>query len=932
MQRDGDSIRLSASDLMRFAGCAHATALDLDHLLGRGPEPVEDSEDAMLLQKRGDDHEAAYLECLRAAGDVVEVSRDQPFEAAIDHTITALRDGARVVFQGALAGGMWGGWSDFLERVETPSGLGDFSYEVADTKLKRKPAPSHVLQLVLYSDLLALIQGKAPEVAHVILGDGSRFSFRLDEVADYARAMRNRLEAFVADPGNTRPVPVRGCDLCRWRENCADVWEVEDSLFRVAGISKTQVAKIEAAGITTMRGLAEFDGDIARLANPTRDRLQIQARLQTARPVRGPHHELRPAEPGRGFALLPPPDPEDLFYDIEGDPLYEERGIEGLEYLHGVWAKGRFTSHWAHDHAAERFALARLFDQFAEVLDTNPGAHVYHYAAYEVTGLKRLAMRHGLGEERLDHWLREGRFVDLYAVVRGGVFASEPSYSIKDMEALYGFERTGDVTTAGGSVVAYEKWIETGDAAILDEIEHYNRLDCVSTEELRNWLISIRPEMLPEPDVLDIPEESDDHDAEIEALRDNLLSADLPEGRGQLLFDLARYHPREKKPAAWAVFEAAGQETSDLCEDPECLGGLVATGPASPEKRSLARAYRWPPQETKVTAGKSVCLLDPEAVLPPTVTVLAFDREARTITLKTGNGEFLRDRLDLLPSWAIGTGPIEAAIGSVIADQMGEAQNTAADDLLARAHPRLRDGAGLPDLSGTDTVTATIAAVRALDGSVLPIQGPPGTGKTYVTARAILALVRDGKRVGVCSNSHDAIRNVLMGCVDALEDEDVPITLEDVTLAHKEKVGMEPLDPRYNAIRRTKDDGGADVVGGTAWLFSSPDLTDAFDTIFVDEAGQVPLANALALTRVARNLVLVGDPNQLPQVVQGSHPEPAHLSCLQWMLGDDTVVPPDRGLFLPVTRRMHPDLTAYISPPVFTRGALKPMPTPHGKQ
>ena len=223
MQRNEYGVLLSASDLMRFSGCAHATTLDLAHMAGGGPAPGEDSEDAKLLQRHGDAHEARHLAALRAAGrSVVEVDRARlSLAEGVAITRKALAGGAEVVFQGALAGGAWGGWTDFLERVERPSALGDFSYEVADTKLKRKPHPKHVLQLALYSDLLAGVQGVAPEQAHVELGDGTRATIRLAEVAAYARRVRGRLEAFVARPEPTRPVPCADCPLCRWREHCA---------------------------------------------------------------------------------------------------------------------------------------------------------------------------------------------------------------------------------------------------------------------------------------------------------------------------------------------------------------------------------------------------------------------------------------------------------------------------------------------------------------------------------------------------------------------------------------------------------------------------------------------------------------------------------------------------------------------------------------
>ncbi|MCB1330800.1 MAG: TM0106 family RecB-like putative nuclease, partial [Maritimibacter sp.] len=912
--------QLSASDLMRFTTCRHATQLDIARLAGEGPERAEDSDDAALLQRYGDAHEAAHLAGLRDRGLKVIEIRDLEFDEALVATGEALASGADVIFQGALAGGegavRWGGWSDFLERVDRPSDLGPFSYEVADTKLKKKPVPGHVLQLVLYSDLLAPLQGLVPERAHVELGNGERFSFRLGEYSAYARAARRRLEAFVQAPDETRPVPVAGCALCRWRDHCAERWQDEDSLFLVAGVSRTQVSKLEAAGIKTMEALARLTEPVAGMATSTREKLTVQARLQHARRTGTPDYELREVEPGRGFTLMPPPSPGDLYYDIEGDPFYREGRVEGLEYLHGVWDGTNFTPFWAHDHAEERRALEALFEMFDARLGADPGAHIYHYAAYEITALRRLCARHGFGETMLDRWLRERRFVDLFAVVRGGLIASEKSYSIKEMEAFLNVTREGEVKTAGGSVVAYEEWRESGDDHILQEIEDYNEVDCVSTEKLRHWLVTIRPD-IPWREVGESQEDKQvEEDAEEQALRARLAASDLAPYRQQLLFDLAQFHAREAKPSAWSVFDAAASDTETLIDNTDTLAGLRALGPSRPEKRSTARDYSFPPQETKLRVGgkAQIALEDGFA----TVDVIALDRLDRHVTLKLGPkwGKALPDRTDLLPNFAIDARIIQGAIAAVIDDQCGPRDFRATDDLLSGTPPRFRGPSplGLHD----DPVKAVTEAVKALDNSVLPVQGPPGTGKTYVTARAILALVRAGKRVGVASNSHAAIVNVLMGCIGALDPDDPDLTVEMLDVVYKAGSGPDPLMPESHAIQVvTKPDdpaiGSARILGGTAWQFARDDLVGAFDYLFVDEAGQVSLANLVGMSRAARNLVLVGDPRQLPQVIQGTHPWPANLSALEWLLGDHTTIPADRGVFLGTTRRMHPDLCGYIS-------------------
>lgn len=886
---------------------------------GAGPTPREDSDDAALLQKQGDAHEAAHLSRLKAAGrGVVEISRDS-LAANAETTRAALATGAEVVFQGAFLSGNWGGWSDFLERVDRPSALGPFSYEVADTKLKRRPHPKHVLQLVLYSDLLAEIQGVAPEFAHVELGDVTRATLRLSDYAAYARMARERLEKFVADPQPTRPIPCADCGLCRWADHCSSVWQAEDSLFNVANISRGQVKKLEAAGITTMAALSDLHHPVRGMAETTRLRLITQARLQHARKTGAPAFELREPEPGKGFDLLPEPRPGDIFYDIEGDPHYEG----GLEYLHGVWCDGQFKAFWAHDHAAEAQALAELLAFFRARIEEYPQARIYHYAAYEITALRRLTTKYGIGEAFLDRLLRERRFVDLFAVVRGGLIGSEPNYSIKSMEAFYGRKREGEVKTAGGSVVAYERWRESGDQHILDEIEDYNRVDCISTEELRDWLVSIRPAgPWPQPGQ-DAGSKEAEEDAETQELRATLAASGLPEDRQAMLFNLGLFHKREAKPAQWAVFDSAVKDEDDLIDDLEALAGLEAIGRVERVKRSFARSYRFPPQETKLRGGKKATV--PVFDGPPvTVSIEEMDRRARQITVKVGPGKdhLLTDRLTLHPDWPLDTKVIAAALRDVIADQCGARTYRAVDDLLSRATPRMTTGPLGPVV---DPLAGSIAAVGAMDETVLPIQGPPGTGKTYVTARAILSLVKKGARVGVTSNSHEAIRNVLMGCLSALEDEDLPVTLD---LVHKTS-GEDDSYPEDCPIRRTTNNDDAasslNVVGATAWFFSRDENVQAFDWLFVDEAGQVGLANMVAMGRAARNIVLVGDPRQLPQVIQGAHPEPANLSCLDWMLGDHATVPPDRGIFLPVSRRMHPDVCRFISEQVY-EGRLRSHP------
>ncbi len=346
MRLENGALRLSASDLMRFTGCPQATAFDVDYAHGRGPPPGSGDAESTIVQKKGHEHEARVLQEMRASGVRIAelpVGGDIATQAADLREV--LRDGPDIVYQAPLSGSfegahLWGGRSDFLHKVDRPSDLGSFSYEVSDTKLKREVVPAHVLQLTVYSDLLTEVQGVAPTQARVVLGTGKTESLRLDDYGAYARRLRGRFEAFVEDPWPTRATPCAECAICRWAARCEDDWRAADSLFGVANITRSQVMKLEAAGITTLAQLSAHEGRIPGFANPSLEKVVRQARLQHARKTGEPHFELCELQASRGFALLPKPDPDDIFYDIEGDPHHPDGG---LEYLHGLRHRGAFT-------------------------------------------------------------------------------------------------------------------------------------------------------------------------------------------------------------------------------------------------------------------------------------------------------------------------------------------------------------------------------------------------------------------------------------------------------------------------------------------------------------------------------------------------------------------------------------------------------------
>lgn len=931
MQRRNGSTLYSASDLVNFMGCTHATMLDPKHLVAPVALPP-DGDQAKLLQERGLEHERAYLERLREQGlTIIEIDGDGSIEEKSERTRAALRSGADVIYQGAFLEGPWQGYSDFLLKVDRPSALGDHSYEVADTKLARTAKPKHILQMCIYSDILAREQGVAPETMHVVLGDGSITSVRVDAVIHYFRFARERFLAFGATPpeqssGN----PCGHCAFCRWAEACDAEWEAGDDLSIVAGLSRAQAEALRAAGVPDLVALPELARDrrVEGVRPDTLWKLREQARLQAHQRRTGERTvELLAAEPRRGLARLPRPDVGDMFFDMEGDPLFDG----GLEYLFGVVTvddgEERFHAFWAHDREEEKAAFQSAVDFMTDRLRQHPGAHIYHYATYEESALKRLAMLHGTREAEIDDLLRQHRLVDLYRVVREAIRTSEPAYSIKNMEKFYlQGGRKGEVTTAGDSIVIYERWRRLGDDQLLEEIGEYNRIDCSSTLGCRDWLVDMRApgalwrEWEPEEDARGAAEERTEAEELGAAMAAALLvGEDGGEEWRQLVVDLLEFHRRESKPAWWAVFSRQDLPYDELLEDAECLAGLEAHPDIPPraDKRSTIHAFRFPAQDFKLKVGDTP---KRAGTLEPAGEVVAIDEDALTIELKLGpTRSRIEDGTCLIPSGPVGDKVLRAAVyrfAEAVRDG-DAARYSAIVSILRRDLPDIaghEHGAPVvPD--GAEPLPATIGALLALDGSHLLIQGPPGAGKTYTSSQAIVALLAEGKRVAVASNGHKAI-NQLLREVEALATAN-GLRCSGIKKSSRE----EQMLGTRGWIQETLDNkavtGAHQLVAGTAWLFAREEHDGAFDYLFIDEAGQVGLANVVAMGVAARNIVLVGDQMQLSQPIQGTHPRGSGLSALQHLLEDHATVPPERGVFLAETRRMHPDLCGFVSAAVY---------------
>jgi predicted RecB family nuclease len=969
MQRIGDRLIYSASDLNDYLECAHLTALNRGAALDEVPRPEADDADdrrRALLSKKGDEHERAYLARLHATGArVIElatrVRADETFEEAQSRTLAAIETGAPYIYQPTFYDGTFLGRADFLRRVDRPCAARDWSYEVIDTKLARSTRAYYLLQLCAYSLHLANLQGGTiPENMYVALGSGEERSFRSADYLAYYRRLRTGFLARAASIGSglaTYPHECSHCAICAWASVCERRRRSDDHLCIVAGMRRDQADKLALAGIPTLAALARAAlADRPVGLNPdTFENLALQASLQfaarEARAANGPRnerfrHHLLPRDPKGGLSTLPQPDGGDVYFDMEGDPFYAPEG--GLEYLFGVYLpdEDRYIPFWARSAAEERRALTEFIDFVLERRKRYPNLRVYHYANYEKAALGRLTMRYATRRDELDDLLRGQVFVDLYTVVRQSVRISQESYSIKKLEPFYDFERKAALKRGDDSILLFEEWLDSGDDSILSDIQEYNDEDCRSTYFLHRWLLERRDELAAR-DGIDIPwptpeeqpelnaEQVETHAAMLDVREAILAGLDAPadalavasfSDASRLRWFLGNavdYHWNESKPEWWR-FHYRCENVDELVEfDHDSIGGLRWCEDVAPYKlfdkdKNLVYTFEYPEQQHHL---KDKTPVDPDTGKGAGA-IVGIDERARRVALKRS------PKLDhgalraLIPGRPQDTRAMQNALldlGRSFLEATLVRDHPAVVDILLGAAPRLRDrprGAIIqPPVVTGESLAQTIAA---LDGSYLVVQGPPGSGKSTMGGEAIAKLLGRGMRIGILARSHKAAHNLIAAVERAARATGVMFLG-----AHKGKDEKAYESPAGETFVTSTDDGAEalapahQLVSGTPWLFSRPEAAGQFDVLFVDEAGQLALADAIACARAAHNVVLLGDPLQLAQISQGSHPPGIGRSVLQHLLGDRTTIPPDRGIFLPRSWRMHPAICEFISETVY---------------
>ena len=890
MHRRDSQLIASPTDLSRFVESRFAVwaeRFDLDRPgeLARDPQ----TEIGELLKREGREHERRLLQQMRDDGrHVVTIASD---DERFEKTQAAIEGRAEIIHQAALRAPGFEGYADFLVRDD------DGGYTALEAKVSRQVRVSALVQLACYGWMLEQSGCAAEELALALPEQTHRF--RHDAVRHYFRELREQFTDFLEqfDPEHP-PRPEAGAKHAPWQTLAEQRWRAGDSIALVAGIREREALALERDGLTSIDELVRWEtSETPPLSPLTMERLQSQAKLQQQYQEDAPLPALW-LERNSNRSPLPPANENDRYFDLTGYPV----GDSPLEFLWSLDGAERWQQ-WAHDGDQEIEALRALLQQLTQWREAAPQAHLYHFGPRPLRALQRIALTHAVGERELDDLLEHGVFVDLSAALRERVRLGVPDYALETLDQRL----LGHPPRDEEPIVTYDRWRLSDDAALLESLAEQSAARQQTLRQLAVWLRENGPAE-PAAAALTPPASSRAKVDDIEARLDERASES---GHAALLRQLLRFHQREEKPGWWRFFDQRTMSDEQRFEDFDCLAGLQLVRRARDARNDRTFRYDYDPkQQTRIDVGTR-CYINGDLELAADVTAIAVDHGAVRIEFPYRSWQQMQrqppKKMTLIPRDLFPNDKLTGSLLRLTRRYLDGGRIPAAiDDLLSRQPPRLqgrRRGAVLEE-----NLEQTVAR---LDSSCLLVQGPPGTGKTTAAAKAILRCLAEGQRVAVMSNSHHAIGNLLAKCVALGPDDLRPL-----------KVGGSPDDPLYKiapSIRSARPDAVAGLlqhhplVGGTAWLFCRDALTDRFDLLFVDEAGQVPLANLVAAAPAARNLVLLGDPLQLPQPTQGAHPGASGQSALGYALDGAAIVPSTQGLFLDRTYRLHPDLCRPIS-------------------
>ena len=899
---------------------------------------IEISKNDQLRLAKGDEHEEKYFEYLKKKyKKIIDIkSLNIKKEEKIISTFHAMQEGYEVIYGGYLERDKWRGEFDFLIiNHNKPSKFGDYSYEVIDTKHTNKPKPDHIIQLGMYTYMLEGTQEVLPQKFTILLKDFVSEEVQVNQVNEYFKTHKLNYEEFLKkDVEKIKPIKCSFCQICKWKDECDKIWIKEENLNQVGSLSKVHLKKLNLINIKTISDLAKQDRSkiLKGFRKEISYKLITQAKLQKDYSnTQKPTYEYVPENiiSKKGFNLLPQISECDLYFDIESIEDHVYPG--GLEYLFGLYYKengeGKFKAFWSHTKEQEKQTVIEFFDFCKKHFKKYPKSKIYHYGSYEITALLKLTSLHKVKEIEYDNFLRLNKFVNLLNVNRQGIYVSENSYSLKNMEIFYGFEREGDLRKGDVSQEYYSEWMETQNQQLLDDIESYNEQDCRSTYELHQWLLSIKPgESGWFTSYKEDEEEVELKDWEVKMMeyQEKIENSTIKDEKiKQLMSDILGFYNRENKPAWREFFDRKTKSDEELIDDPECIGNMISVGEPVPEKRSMIFRYQYEDQDFKLRKSKKTIIANNQDFEQDDFagTIVDIDYTEKEVFIKRGNAKGkLPQLLSIGPNKPQDNLKLSANIYKFVDSLLdNQKKYKALNDFLSKKLPDIKGiKQGDKIIQSNNFIEEIPKVISNLQDSYIYIQGPPGTGKTYHSSNAIIELLKQKKKIAITGLSHKVIHNLLERLERMAIDQNFKFegykkgTFEDDdTVYDGTFVQTYEKDPAFMDALSKKNIG--QIFAGTKFHLANSYFEEKIDYLFIDEAGQMSVADLISIGNIAKNIILIGDQNQLGQPIKGTHPNDSGLSILDYLLAGKDTISEDRGIFLNKSFRLHPKINDFIS-------------------
>ena len=936
---------VSPSDLNNFVACKYTVLNEIKYHnkeIRKSPDRANDK----LWKEMGVEHEKRHYKILKEKyKKSITIKSDLNEKDRFDETVRAIQKGYDLIYHAYLIDDNLRGEADFLIKCDTKSDLGDYSYEVYDTKITRNLKPRHITQITAYSDVLGKIQKVLPEKMYLIDGSDEYHSFKTIEYIDLFYHSKKEFIKFLSNTSKEKIYPEKCsyCNLCDWKDECDKTWENDNYINLVAGSNKSQIEKLKKNKIRTVEQLSKtkLTAIDLKINAESFKKIQLQAQLQEEKRNTGEDKiVILDSDFGKGFYKLPKPDEGDVFFDIEGYPRMDRP----FEYLHGLYYKDKgklkFKDLWAKNYnkESEKNIFIELINFLEKRFVEYPNAHIYHYASYEKRAIRELATSYSSefpkGDIVNDDLLRKEKYVDLFSIVSQSIRTSERDLSLKSIEKFYNFKRKADIVKADDSVIKYDNWIATKNEKYKQDIIKYNEEDCISTYLLREFLVKNKPEnidwFVKQEEVTKEGEEPNKYRRkasnklsreEVEVDLNNRLEKKKNKTNKKFVENLKNFigfHWKSNKPEFWEVFDRAEKTHLELEDDTECIANsvLINDKPKVTEE-GFIYSYRFNDQNYKQKEGKSA--FDAHQI-KGLGTIYSIEENfpdkniVKILVSKRRKNIEMPSLLTLGNTMPPQVHQHDQALNKFLEDYIlnnGENYKSIMD-MLERKEPdikNIKSGSILIE-ENKDLITQSIEIVKNLNNSYLTIQGPPGTGKTYTSAKIIIELMKVGKKVGITSNSHEAIKTLLI----AIEQQAVDQNYEFIGMRKSKSSDKHEWKFIRNVTTgKPLNMDSYSLFAGTSWFFVDPRMNKTLDYLFIDEAGQVALGTTIANATSADNLVLIGDQMQLSQPMRAKHEGYARKSSLDFILEDDDTISTDKGVFLNVTRRLNKKICNYIS-------------------